>query len=328
MKAIVCTKYGAPEVLKIIDIKKPIPKANEVLIKIRATTVTVADCRVRGFNVPASFWLPAKFALGFSKPRQSILGSELSGIIEEIGINVKKIKLGDKIFAFSEHKFGAYAAYTCMNENDCIVIKPENLSFEQSAALSFGGTTALYFLRKGNIVKGEKVLIYGASGSVGTYAVQIAKYFGAEVTGICSTGNLALIKELGADHVIDYTKTDWYNQNERYDVVFDAVGKSNIAKTIKIIKQHGRYIHAVTSPFTELKIRLCLLKSDIKLIGGTFNATVEQVELIKKLAEEGFLKPVIDRQYSFDEIVSAHEYVDKGHKKGNVVISINTEENI
>jgi NADPH:quinone reductase-like Zn-dependent oxidoreductase len=322
MKAIVCTKYGAPDVLKIIEIKKPAPKENEVLIKIMAATVTVADCRVRGFDVPVSFWLPAKLALGFSKPRQAILGSELSGVIEEVGKNVRKFKVGDKIFAFSEHKFGAYAAYKCMNENDCIVPKPESLSFEQSAALSFGGTTALYFLRKGNISKGEKVLIYGASGSVGTYAVQIAKYFGAEVTGVCSTGNLKLVKELGADHVIDYTKTDWYSQKERYDVVFDAVGKSNIAKTIKTIKPYGRYIHAVTSPFTELKIRLRLLKSDIKLIGGTFTATAEQVEFIKKLVDEGCLKPAIDRQYFFDEIVSAHEYVDKGHKKGNVTITI------
>jgi len=322
MKAIVCTKYGAPDVLKIIEIKKPAPKENEVLIKIMAATVTVADCRVRGFDVPVSFWLPAKLALGFSKPRQAILGSELSGIIEEVGKNVRKFKVGDKIFAFSDQKFGAYAAYKCMNENDCIVPKPESLSFEQSAALSFGGTTALYFLRKGKIAKGEKVLIYGASGSVGTYAVQIAKYFGAEVTGVCSTGNLKLVKELGADHVIDYTKTDWYSQKERYDVVFDAVGKSNIAKTIKTIKPYGRYIHAVTSPFTELKIRLRLLKSDIKLIGGTFTATAEQVNFIKKLVDEGCLKPAIDRQYFFDEIVSAHEYVDKGHKKGNVTITI------
>lgn len=323
MKAIVYTQYGPPEVLQLKEIEKPVPKDNDVLIKIYATSVTVADCRVRAFNVPASYWLPARVALGLLRPKQQILGGELSGIIEGVGKNVQRFKAGDKVFAFSGHKMGAYVEYKCMDEQDCIGLKPENLSFEQAAALSFGGTTALHFLKKGNITRGEKILIYGASGSVGTYAVQLAKYFGVEVTGVCGTGNVELVKSIGADRVIDYTKVDVADLDEKFDVVFDAVGKTDIAKIIRIIKPQGRYIHTVTTPFTELKIRLKLLGSHIKLVGGTFQATTEQFNFIKKLADEGFLKPVIDRQYSFEEIALAHEYVDKGHKKGNVVIKVN-----
>jgi NADPH:quinone reductase-like Zn-dependent oxidoreductase len=323
MKAIICTKYGPPEVLKTVNIDKPVPKENEVLIKIIATTVTSGDCRVRGFNVPASFWLPAKLSLGFFRPKQPILGSELSGIIEAVDKNVQKFKIGDKIFAATGHnKMGTYAEYKCMDEKGCIALKPENLSFEQAAALSFGGATALHFLKKGNLIKGEKILIYGASGCVGTYAVQLAKYFGAEVTGVCSTENLELVKSIGAGRVVDYTKTDIADLNEKFDVVFDTVGKTNISKTKKIIKPHGRYIHTVTTPFTEIKIRLNLFGSKIKLVGGTFSTTPEQINFIKKLADEGFLKPVIDRQYSLDEIVLAHRYVDTGQKKGNVVIKV------
>ena len=322
MKAIVCTKYGLPEVLRIVNLDKPIPKGNEILIKNYATTVTVADCRVRGFDVPASFWLPAKFAIGFSKPRQSILGSELSGVIEKTGKNVTKYKVGDEVFAFTDHKLGAYAEFICLNENECIAIKPQNLSFELSAALSFGGISALYFIRKANIKKGEKILIYGASGGVGTYAVQLSKYFGAIVTGICSAENLELVKSLGADNVIDYTKTDLADITEKFDVVFDAVGKADIPKSIQLVKTGGRYIHAVATPFTEIKIRFKLLNTRIIFIGGSYSATIEQINFIRKLADEGIIKPVIDRYFSFDEIVSAHEYVDKGHKKGNVVIRI------
>jgi NADPH:quinone reductase-like Zn-dependent oxidoreductase len=323
MKAIIATKYGPPEVLKIVNIDKPVPKENEVLIKIIATTVNSGDCRVRAFNVPASFWLPAKLSLGFFRPKQPILGSELSGVVEAVGKNVKKFKAADKVFVNLGHKMGAYAEYTCIDENRCIALKPENLSFEESAALSFGGVTALYFLQKGKIAKGEKVMIYGASGCVGTNAVQLAKYFGAEVTAVCSTENVDLVKQIGADKVIDYTKTDLAGLSEKFDVVFDTVGKSNISKPIKIIKPYGRYIHTVATPFTEIKIRIKLLGSHIKLIGGTYQPTVEQVNFIKKLADEGFLKPIIDRQYRFDEIVEAHRYVDTGQKKGNVVIKVN-----
>ena len=322
MKAVICTKYGAPDVLKMVEVEKPTPKDNEVLIKNYATTVTVADCRVRGFDVPASFWLPARLALGLSKPRKSVLGGELSGVIENIGKNVTKFKVGDKVFAFMSQKFGAYAEYVCIEENDRTVLNPINLNFEQSAALSFGGTTALHFLKKGKVTQGDKVMIYGASGSVGTYAVQLAKYFGAEVTGVCSAENLELVKNLGANKVIDYTSADWTDFNEKFDVFFDTVGKCNESKAISMIKPQGRYIHAVATPFAEFKIKRKLSKNNMEFIGGTFKATSEQMTYVKQLVEEGYIKPVIDRQYKFDEIATAHEYVDKGHKKGNVVIRI------
>lgn len=322
MKAIICTKYGPPEVLKMAEIETPVPNDNQVLIKVFFTTVTVGDCRVRGFNVPPSFWLPAKLALGWSKPRQPILGTELSGIIERVGKNVRKFKPGDAVFAYPGAKCGGYAEYICMDENASLALKPEHLSFEQAAALSFGGNTALYFLQKSNLTKDEKILVYGASGSVGSAAVQLAKYFGAEVTAVCSTRNMDLVKSIGSDKVIDYTKTDLSDIGEKFDVFFDTVGKADIAKAIALIKPRGRFLHSVATPFMELKIRLHLLGSGIKFIGGDSKPDVGRINFIKKLADEGFFKPVIDRQYRFDEIVQAHEYVDKGHKKGNVAIKV------
>jgi len=327
MKAIICNKYGPPEVLKIIEIEKPSPKDNEILIKIHATTVTIADTRVRGFNVPPSFWLPARIVLGFRKPKKAILGIELSGEIEFVGKNVSLFKKGDRIFGNTGHgNFGAYAEYCCMPENGCIAIKPVNIVFEEAAAITFGGITALQFLRKGYIKQGDKVLIYGASGSVGTYAVQLAKYFGAEVTGVCSTGNLEMVKSLGADKVIDYTTTDFSREGEKYDVIFDTVGKGSISGTIKSLKPTGKYIHAVTTPAIEIRIRLSLLTSKKKLIGGTFTPTTEQIYFLKKLVEEGKIKPIIDRIYPFEQIIEAHRYVDLGHKKGNVVITLKKDE--
>jgi NADPH:quinone reductase-like Zn-dependent oxidoreductase len=323
MKAIVCSKYGPPEVLKIVDIEKPIPKDNEILVRVYATTVTVGDSRVRGFNVPLSYWLPARIALGLRKPRKPILGMELSGVVELVGNKISRFKKGDKIFANTGHNtFGAYAEYCCISENCCVAIKPENLSYEEAAAITFGGITALQFLRKADIKQGDKVLIYGASGSVGTFAVQLAKYFGAEVTGVCSTDNLEMVKSLGADKVIDYTTTDFTKTGENYDVIFDTVGKSPISGAIKSIKPTGIYIHAVTTPATEIKIRLSLLTSKKKLIGGTYKPNIEQVNFLKKLVEEGKIKPIIDRIYTFEQIVEAHRYVDLGHKNGNVVITL------
>jgi NADPH:quinone reductase-like Zn-dependent oxidoreductase len=322
MKAMVCTRYGPPEVLQLKEVEKPVPGDNEVLIKIHATTVTVADTRVRGFKVPLSFWVPARLALGLRKPKKAILGGELAGKIESVGKDVTLFKKGDRIFAFTGHNFGAYAAYRCMPQNGCLAIKPENVSYEEAAAISFGGITALQFLRKGNIQKGKKVLIYGASGSVGTYAVQLARYSGAEITGVCSTGNLELVKSLGAHHVIDYTITDFTKTGTTYDVIFDTVGKSPISGSIKSLSKEGTYIHAVTTPATTIRIRSGLITSRKKLIGGTFTANAEQINYLRKLVEAGEIKPVIDRRYPFEQMVEAHRYVDKGRKRGNVVITM------
>jgi NADPH:quinone reductase-like Zn-dependent oxidoreductase len=322
MKAIICTQYGPPDVLKMAEMEAPVPRDNEVLIKVFFTTVTVADCRVRGFNVPPSFWLPAKLALGWTKPRQPVLGTELSGVVQKTGKNVRKFKPGDAVFAYPGAKGGGYAEYICMDENAAIALKPEHLSLEQAAALSFGGNTALYFLQKSALTKGEKILIYGASGCVGSAALQLAKYFGAETTAVCSTGNMDLVKSLGADQVIDYTQTDLSEIQEKFDVVFDAVGKADIAKAIGLVKPRGRFLHSVATPLTGLKIRLRLLGSDIQFIGGDAQPDVGRTDFIRELANEGIFKPVIDRQYHFDEMVQAHEYVDKGHKKGNVTIKV------
>jgi len=322
MKAIVCTKYGAPEVLQLKEVETPVPRDNEVRIRIHATTVTSGDSRMRSFKVPLSFWLPARMALGLRKPKKAILGSELAGEIEATGRDVKLFRRGDQVFAYPGHNGGAYAEYICMPENGCLAIKPSNMTFEEAAAIPFGGNTALHFLRKGNVRSGQKVLIYGASGSVGTYAIQLAKYFGAEVTGVCGTTNLELVTSLGADKVIDYTKGDFTKNGETYDVIFDAVGKSSFSGCMRSLKKEGIYLHAVASPAVMLRMRWASMMSSKKLIGGTAIPETENLIFLKELVEAGKIKPVIDRCYPLEQMVEAHRYVEKGHKKGNVVITV------
>jgi NADPH:quinone reductase-like Zn-dependent oxidoreductase len=322
MKAIVCTKYGPPEVLKLQEIAKPVPKDNEVLIKIYATTVSIMDIRIRGFRVPLSFWLPARIALGLGKPKKAILGAELAGVIEATGRDVKKFRKGDQVFAYPGHLGGTYAEYICLPENGCLAIKPSNITFEEAAAIPFGGNTALHFLKMGNIRSGQKVLIYGASGAVGTYAVQLAKYFGAEVTGVCSNANLELVKSLGADKVIDYTREDFTKNGETYDVIFDTVGKSPFAGSMRSLKKDGTYLHGVATPAITLRIKWNSMMGHKKLIGGTAIPEVENLVFLKGLIEAGKIKPVIDRRYPLEKIAEAHRYVEKGHKKGNVVITV------
>ena len=322
MKAIVCTRYGPPEVLQLKEVSQPTLGDNDVLIKVHATTVTSGDSRMRSFKVPLSFWLPARMALGLRKPNNPILGAELAGEIESAGKDVKLFKKGDQVFAYPGHNGGAYGEYICMSEKGCLAIKPANMTFEEAAAIPFGGNTALHFLRKGNIRSGQKVLIYGASGSVGTFAVQLARYFGAEVTGVCGTTNLGLAKSLGADKVIDYTKGDFTKNGETYDVIFDAIGKSSFSGCMRSLKKEGIYLHAVATPAVMLRMRLASMKSSKKLIGGTAIPDIENLIFLKELVEAGKIKPVIDRCYPLDRMAEAHRYVDRGHKKGNVVITI------
>ncbi|MFD4928438.1 NAD(P)-dependent alcohol dehydrogenase [Peribacillus butanolivorans] len=322
MKAIVYTKYGPPDVLQLKEVKKPTPKENEILVKVKATTVTVADIRSRSFTVPLSVWLPARITLGFRRPKKSILGLELSGEVESVGKDVKQFKEGDQVFAASQIGYGAYAEYKCLPENGPVSIKPNNLSFEEAAAIPIGARTALFYLRKANIKSGQKVLVYGASGSVGSYAVQIAKYFGADVTGVCSTTNLELVKSLGADQVIDYTREDFSSKGETYDVIFEAVDKSSFSACMKSLKKDGTYIN-VTVPLPGVRMLWTKLTSNRKLIlGQNSPENSEALNFLKELVETGKLKVVIDRYYAFEEIVEAHRYVEKGHKKGNVVITV------
>jgi NADPH:quinone reductase-like Zn-dependent oxidoreductase len=320
MKAIVYKKYGSPNVFEPLDLEKPTPEANEVMVKVYATTVTTADCMMRRGDTFLS-----RILLGLFKPmgKFQILGTEFSGKIEAIGNKVNKFKPGDEIFAFRGFGTGCYAQYKCMNENGSLAIKPVNMTFEEAASVVDGASTALFFLKeKANIQNGQKVLINGASGSIGTFAVQLAKYFGAEVTGVCSTKNIELVKSLGADKVVDYTKEDFAETGETYDIIFDTVGKSSFAKSREALKTKGKFISTVMSPKTVLQAILTKAGNKKKVIFAMSLNKTEALNFLRKLIEEGKLKTVIDKQYPIEELGEAHSYVEKGHKKGNVVISV------
>ena len=318
MKAIVYAEYGPPEVLQLKEVEKPVPKDNEILIKIIAATVTSGDTRMRR----AEPFLVRTFN-GFLRPKKQILGVEFAGEVESIGNDVKLFKEGDRVFGSASTGFGTYAEYKCIGEDEVVAMKPSNVTFEEAAAVPFGGLTSLHFLRKGNIEKGQKVLIYGASGSLGTAAVQIAKSFGAEVTGICSTANLELVKSLGADKVIDYTKEDFTKNGVIYDVIYDTVGKSPFSGSVKSLKDNGYYLRAVhISPSSLARGLWTKITSSKKVIGGISEDTKEKLVFLKELIEAGKYKPVIDRRYPLEQIAEAHRYVEGGHKKGSVVITI------
>ncbi len=323
MKAIVCTRYGPPEVLQLTEVEKPVPQDDEILVRIHATTVTAGDVRIRGFRVPILFWLPFRMQMGFSRPKDEILGVELAGEIEAVGKDVKAFKEGDRVFGTPPWmRFGTYAEYICLPEVGMATTMPANLTYEEAAAVPFMALGALYFLRKGNIQRGQKVLIYGASGSLGTNAVQLAKYFGADVTGVCSTTNLEMVKSLGADKVIDYTKEDFAESGETYDIVFDTVGKSSFSSCMKSLKEDGFLLMANPGLSEMVRGRWAAKSSSKKVIGGTASNPPEDLTFIKELVEAGKLRPVIDRRYPLEQIVEAHRYVDQGHKKGNVVITV------
>jgi NADPH:quinone reductase-like Zn-dependent oxidoreductase len=307
MKAVVCTKYGPPEVLQLQEVDKPVPRDNEVLIKVYATTVHRGDSRMRSLDIPGPGWqrLLARLVLGIRRPRNAILGMDLAGEIEAVGQDVTLFKKGDRVFGSTMWAgFGAYAEYKCMAQDGLLALKPANMTFEEAAVIPSGGITTLGIVKMANIQPGQRVLIYGASGSVGTFAVQLAKAFGAEVTGVCSTANLELVKSLGAGRVIDYTREDFAQGGETYDVVFDAVDLYP-GDYEKALKKTGVYLNVDAS-------------SD-KIETGDMPALLQE---LKALAEAGKLKAVIDRRYPLEQIVEAHRYVDGGHKKGNVVITV------
>jgi NADPH:quinone reductase-like Zn-dependent oxidoreductase len=323
MKAALYRQYGSPAVIQIEEIEKPIPKDDEILIKIHATTVSAADWRARSLIMPPGFGPLARLIFGFSKPRQPILGGELSGVVEATGKDVTRFKPGDKIFADCGFGFGAHAAYKTIKQDGTIALKPENLSFEEAAALCFGGATALYFLRdKAKIQPGEKILINGASGAVGTAMVQIARSFGADVTGVCSTDNLELVKSIGATKVIDYTKEDFVHSGQTYDIVVDTVGSASWARCKDALTQNGRLILVACGLAGMLEAPFVSKKTGKSIIAGPAETQREHIEFLANLAKTGHYKPVIDKVYPFEEIIAAHAYVDTGRKKGNVVVTL------
>jgi NADPH:quinone reductase-like Zn-dependent oxidoreductase len=322
MKAVVYEQYGGPDVLRFAEVPTPVPGPDEVLIRIHATTVNSADWRVRSLEVPAGFGLLSRLALGIRGPRQPILGTELSGLVASVGRDVTKFKPGDAVFAFPGVRMGCHAEYRCMAQDAAVALKPANLSHAQAAALSFGATTALHFLRKAGLGAGKRVLVNGASGAVGTAAVQLAKHFGAEVTAVCSGRNAAMVTSLGADHVIDYTKEDFTRNGRAYDVIIDTAGTAPFARSRASLRDGGQLLVVLGGLRDLLRIPWVALTDSRKVIGGTATATAEDLRFLAGLAERGELKTVIDRTYRFDEIVEAHRYVDTGRKTGSVVITL------
>jgi len=331
MKAIVFTEYGTPDVLKIKEVAKPSPKDNEILVKVHATPVNYGDLTARNFgnltssefNMPAPLYLPARMSFGWNKPKINILGSELAGEVEAVGKDVTKFKAGDQVFAYLGMNMGANAEYVCIPESGSVALKPVSLSYEEASTLPYGAIMATSLLAKANIQRGQKVLINGASGGIGSMAVQLAKHFGAEVTGVCGTPRLEFVKSLGADKVIDYTKEDFTQNGETYDLIFDILGRSSFSRLNRSLKPNGIYLLASF----KMKALLQMLWTSItgskqKVICAFANETAESLVFVKKLVEEGKIKAIVDKSFPMEQAAEAHRYVEGGHKQGNVVIAI------
>ncbi len=322
MKAIVWTKYGSPDGLQFKEVAKPVPKPNEVLIRTHAATATAGDCEVRSLKFAFWFTIPLRIMFGLTKPKEQILGQELAGEVEAIGQNVTRFKVGDPVFGSPGLHFGAYAEYVCLAETTAIIIKPSNMSYEEAAAMPIGGLEALYFMRQGNIQPGNKVLISGAGGSIGTIAVQLAKEYGAEVTAVDSAGKLDMLRSIGADHVMDYTREDFTRNGETYDVIYDVVGKSSFSGSVQSLKPNGRFLLGNAGLFRIIQGRWVSMSSGKKVVTGTANHNIEDLVFLKKLIEAGKIKAVIDRRYPLEQTAEAHRYVETDQKKGNVIITI------
>ena len=317
MKAITFSKYGAPEVLQLNEVNKPIPKDNEILIRIFATAVNSGEVRIRKADPFA-----VRFIFGLTKPKIKTLGVVFSGEVETIGKNVTLFKIGEQVFGHTDMSFGTYAEYKCMPENASLALKPCTISHTQAAVIPFGAVTALHFIKKADLKQGQKILIVGASGAVGTAAIQIAKSFGAIVTGVCSTSNVGLVKSLGADQVIDYTKEDYTKNGETYDVIFDTVNTISVSRSLKSLHQKGFLLLSAAMGKQMLQGFWTSITTNVKVYTGLIIHNAEAMAFLKQQIEIGKLKPVIDRTYSLEQIAEAHRYVELGHKKGNVAISV------
>jgi NADPH:quinone reductase-like Zn-dependent oxidoreductase len=323
MRAIVYSKYGPPDVVTLAEVPKPVPKVNEVLIRIHATTVTTGDWRARSLEMPDGFRLFGRLFFGVFGPRKPILGTELAGEIEAVGSGVTRFKVGDQVFAFPGASYGCHAEYRTMPEDGPLALKPANLSYQEAATLSFGGVNALGFLReKGGIARGDRVLVVGASGGVGTAAVQLARHFGAEVTGVCSAANAELVRSIGADRTIDYAREDFAKGKDTYDLILDTTGTVSLARCEGVLKQGGRLLAVQASLSQALGLERLPKATGKRVIAGVVAVTVAHLELLAQLAASGTLKPVIDRTYPLEQAAKAHAYVDTGRKRGSVVLSV------
>ncbi len=322
MKAIVWTNYGSPDVLQLREVEKPAPKDNEVLVKIHATTVLIGDCYLRNLKFPIWYALPIRLLVGFVKPqRRTILGQELAGEIEAVGKNVTRFKKGDQVFAPTFLHLGTYAEFECLPET-YLILKPARISYEEAATIPTGGIYGLHLLRLATVQAGEKILIIGAGGSIGTYAVQIAKTFGAEVTAVDSTGKMDLLRSIGADYVIDYTRENYTNRGETYDAIIDVVGKSSFSGSMRSLKPNGRYILGNPGALQRIRGQWASMTGGKKVINETASNRAEDYALLTELIEAGKIKPVIDKRFPLEQMADAHRYVDTGQKKGSVVISV------
>ncbi|MEO8608218.1 MAG: NAD(P)-dependent alcohol dehydrogenase [Chloroflexota bacterium] len=330
MKAVVFTEYGSPDVLKLKEVAQPTPKDNEILIRIHATPVNIGDLWARNFSaispstfsMPAPLWLPARLAMGFSKPKRQVLGSEFAGDIEAVGQAVTRFKVGDPVFGYRAMNFGANAEYLCMPENGLVALKPANITYEEAAAIPYGALTALNLLRKVGIQPGQKVLINGASGGIGSAAVQLAKYYGAEVTGVCATPRVALVKSLGADYVIDYTQEDFTQSGETYDLIFDIQGKRSFAECKRALKPDGHLLYASFKMKQVFQMLWTAQFGGQKVICALSGETKEDLLFVKELVESGKIKTIVDRCYPLEQAADAHRYIEAGHKQGSVILTV------
>jgi NADPH:quinone reductase-like Zn-dependent oxidoreductase len=330
MKAIVYTEYGPPDVLQLKEVEKPAPRENEILISNHATTVNIGDIWGRNFKeitpsrftMPLPLWLPSRIYFGLTKPRINILGNEFAGEVEAVGKDVKRFRKGDQVFGYRGQSMGANAEYLCVPEDGLVAIKPANMTYEEAAAVPYGALTALSLLRKVKIQRGQKVLINGASGSIGSAAVQLARYFEAEVTGVCGTPRMELVKALGADKIIDYTREDFTENGETYDLIFDILGKSSFSSCQNSLKRNGIYLLASFKMKQLFQMLWTSIRNGKKVICALSSENPEDLILIKKLVEEGKIKSIIDRCYPLEETAEAHRYVERGYKAGSVVIAV------